>query len=64
MPIFCSNFHFNKSFKLSAGCEAGWSAFDGKCYKYFSNEVDWDDAEEQCVREEVCLRNVIIQDVF
>ena len=34
-------------------CQAGWSEFDGECYKYFSQEKTWDDAEAQCVTEEV-----------
>ena len=28
-------------------CQAGWSAFDGNCYKYFSEEKSWEAAEEK-----------------
>ena len=35
------------------GCQAGWSAFNGKCYKSFSEKKTWDDAKDQCVNEEV-----------
>ena len=37
----------------STGCQAGWSSFNGQCYKYFSEEKTWYDAEVQCVKEEV-----------
>merc|ERR1712018_356470 len=34
-------------------CQAGWSESNGECYKYFSQEKTWDDAEDQCVAEQV-----------
>ena len=34
-------------------CPTGWSAFNGKCYKYFSEMKTWEDAEDHCVKEEV-----------
>merc|ERR550539_808825 len=37
------------------GCQAGWSAFNGKCYKSFSKKKTWDEAENQCVKEEANL---------
>ena len=37
----------------STGCQAGWSSFNGSCYKHFSEEKTWYDAEDQCVNEEV-----------
>ena len=37
----------------SIGCQAGWSAFNGKCYKFFSEKKTWEDAEDQCVEEQV-----------
>merc|ERR1712183_86395 len=41
--------------KTSTGCQAGWSAFNGKCYKSFSEEKTWDEAEDQCVNEHANL---------
>ena len=35
------------------GCEAGWSAFDGNCYKHFSEKITWQEAQNKCVGEEV-----------
>ena len=29
-------------------CEADWSMFDGRCYKYFSDKKNWEDAHNQC----------------
>ena len=34
-------------------CQAGWSEFEEKCYKYFSERKTWNEAEEECEREEV-----------
>ena len=34
-------------------CQAGWSAFNGKCYKFFSETKTWDDAKDDCVKNEV-----------
>ena len=34
-------------------CPVGWSTFNGKCYKFFSEKKTWDDAENQCVQNEV-----------
>jgi len=30
-------------------CQAGWSAFKGKCYKHFSVAKSWEDAEATCL---------------
>ena len=38
-------------------CQAGWSAFNGKCYKSFTEVKTWEDAEDQCVNEEVRVRD-------
>ena len=32
----------------STNCQAGWSAFNGKCYKYFSEEKTWEEAQNIC----------------
>ena len=37
----------------SSDCQPGWFAFNGKCYKYFSEKKTWEDAEDQCVEEQV-----------
>ena len=29
-------------------CQAGWSAFKGECYKYFSEEKTWEQAHTDC----------------
>ena len=34
-------------------CKAGWSVFNGKCYKYFNEKKTWDDAEVRCLEEKV-----------
>jgi len=39
----------------STNCQAGWSAFNGKCYKSFSEKKTWDEAEDECVKEEANL---------
>jgi len=39
-------------------CQAGWSAFNGKCYKSFSEEKTWDEAEDQCVKEHANLVSI------
>merc|ERR1712048_830362 len=31
-------------------CEAGWTEFGGKCYKYFAETKTWGDAQDQCVQ--------------
>ena len=38
-------------------CQAGWSAFNGKCYKSFTEKKTWEDAEDQCVNEEVRVKD-------
>merc|ERR1711874_226611 len=42
----------------STVCQAGWSDFNGECYKYFSQEKTWDDAEDQCVAEQAHLVSI------
>ena len=37
----------------SPGCQAGWSGFNGMCYKIFSDQKNWDDAKTDCVTEGV-----------
>merc|ERR1711971_586993 len=44
--------------KTSTVCQAGWSAFNGKCYKSFSEEKTWDEAEDQCVNEHANLVSI------
>merc|ERR1711953_983525 len=39
----------------NTGCQAGWSYFNGKCYKSFFEKKTWDEAEDQCVKEEANL---------
>ena len=48
-------------------CQAGWSEFSEKCYKYFSVEKNWEDAKEECGRVEVrrsvrltCKLNILL----
>merc|ERR1712062_431157 len=36
-------------------CQAGWSAFNGNCYKFFSEEKTWENAKDQCVEEQANL---------
>merc|ERR1712183_85937 len=44
--------------KTSPGCQAGWSAFNGKCYKYFSEEKTWEDSEDYCKTFDANLASV------
>ena len=44
-----------ESLSRSKACQAGWSQFDGNCYKYFDNSVKWDEAREHCLSEEVVI---------
>merc|ERR1711902_380171 len=39
-------------------CPSGWSEFQGKCYKYFSEQMTWTDAREQCLSEEANLASI------
>ncbi|KAL6491089.1 hypothetical protein MHYP_G00014340 [Metynnis hypsauchen] len=32
-------------------CPFGWVKFDGRCFNYFSQAVDWDTAETLCLKE-------------
>ena len=38
---------------LFSVCKAGWTVFNGKCYKYFSEKKTWGDAQDQCVQNVV-----------
>ena len=44
-----------ESFPRSKDCPAGWSQFDGNCYKYFDNSVKWEEARERCLSEKVLI---------
>ena len=44
----------------STDCQAGWSEFNGECYKYFSQEKTWDVAVDQCVAEEVIQHHLCL----
>ena len=35
------------------GCQADWSEFNEKCYKFFSEQKNWDDAKTDCENEGV-----------
>ena len=45
-------------------CQAGWVYFKGECYKYFSEEKTWEDAEDQCVTEEVRHKIICLSDML
>ena len=34
-------------------CQADWREYNGKCYKFFSEEKKWNDAKTDCVTEKV-----------
>ena len=37
-----------RAFVCKQTCQSGWSAFNGKCYKFFSETKNWDDAQDYC----------------
>ena len=37
----------------AVACQSGWSEFNEQCYKHFSDEKTWQDAGDECVKEEV-----------
>ena len=39
----------------STTCPAGRSQFEGNCYKYFDNSVQWEDARDHCLLEKVLM---------
>merc|ERR1712038_1714041 len=39
-------------------CSSGWSAFNGNCYKHFSEKKTWEDAEDECVKEKAHLVSI------
>ena len=34
-------------------CPSGWSEFEGNCYKYFDNRMNWTDARDFCLSAKV-----------
>ena len=41
------------SLEMATICQAGWSKFNGTCYKLFSESKNWDGARTKCVLEKV-----------
>merc|ERR1712038_1762123 len=39
-------------------CSSGWSAFNGNCYKHFTEKKTWEDAEDECVKEKAHLVSI------
>ena len=49
----CKNWKNISTDPPSTDCESGWSAFNGKCYKYFSEAKTWDNAQNYCRTDRV-----------
>merc|ERR1711915_897161 len=46
----------------SPHCPSGWSEFQGKCYKYFPEQITWFDARDNCLALEADLASIYSQE--
>ena len=49
-------------FVRNLACPAGWTKYDGKCYKCFTDKLPWKEAKDKCFNEQVTW--IIITDHF
>ena len=49
-------------FVRNLACPAGWTKYDGKCYKCFTDKQDWKCARDKCLSHQVTW--IIITDHF
>ncbi|XP_047448240.1 galactose-specific lectin nattectin-like [Mugil cephalus] len=44
--------------KRAASCPAGWTEFDGRCFRYFPGRMTWADSEKYCETQGANLASV------